>query len=374
MPLTESPHGPRGLHDRLGRWLAAAAAVLLLVPLGMALTALWNSTGADLAFTARERDGVTYLRPLTRLLAVTTDAQMVAAQGGRVDSDAVRAAVKDVGEVDSRLGEVLGTTVRWTDLAARLDTLATATPRGRAAMDAYSVVIDLELALIGRVGDTSNLILDPELDAYYVMDATLLRIPGLLVASTRAAAMTTLAQAGSGDRDEQESASDQLVAAVAFTRVRADVTALDDGLRKSIGATQSRTLGPGLLSDLDRLRDTVTGFSPPSSEVGVAITERPAAEVRAQRAEVREAALAFEAVALTELDALLVTRADAIAGQRRLVATVTAIGLGLVLALGAGWWWARRRVPQRPEGTHVAGAGPDPSVADLVGAGVGDDR
>ena len=32
-------------------------------------------------------------------------------------------------------------------------------------------------ALMARVGDTSNLILDPDLDSYYLMDAVLLKLP-----------------------------------------------------------------------------------------------------------------------------------------------------------------------------------------------------
>ncbi|MGH8009200.1 MAG: SpoIIE family protein phosphatase, partial [Candidatus Binatia bacterium] len=32
-------------------------------------------------------------------------------------------------------------------------------------------------ALIAYVGDTSNLILDPDLDSYYLMDAVLLKLP-----------------------------------------------------------------------------------------------------------------------------------------------------------------------------------------------------
>lgn len=44
--------------------------------------------------------------------------------------------------------------------------------------DAYSVLKDLR-ELVAHTGDTSNLILDPDLDSYYVMDATLIAIPQL---------------------------------------------------------------------------------------------------------------------------------------------------------------------------------------------------
>ena len=125
--------GPRGVHTRLGRWAAVGTILLLLVPLGLSLTTLWQSTGSDLTFDARERDGVRYLRPLVRLLSTTLDAQNAAVAGTAVDADAVRAALKDVDGVDDRVGATLGTTVRWTDLKARLDTLTAGNARGRAA-------------------------------------------------------------------------------------------------------------------------------------------------------------------------------------------------------------------------------------------------
>ena len=49
----------------------------------------------------------------------------------------------------------------------------------QAALDAKDTARDTAAlnALIVRVGDKSNLILDPDLDSYYMMDATLLALP-----------------------------------------------------------------------------------------------------------------------------------------------------------------------------------------------------
>ena len=45
------------------------------------------------------------------------------------------------------------------------------------AGDKADAAITAARALINKIGDASNLILDPDLDSYYVMDITLLRLP-----------------------------------------------------------------------------------------------------------------------------------------------------------------------------------------------------
>lgn len=44
-------------------------------------------------------------------------------------------------------------------------------------LDAYAKMIELIRGMISHAGDTSNLVLDPDLDSYYLMDVTLLTLP-----------------------------------------------------------------------------------------------------------------------------------------------------------------------------------------------------
>ena len=367
MPRAASPAGPvvgvareRGLLDRL---LPVLAALALLVPMGVSLASLNSQTGADLAFTDREREGITYLRPLVRLVSATVDAQSAAVAGKPLDVTRLKAAAHDVDVVDAQLGSVLGTTDRWGNLRTRLDQLGTTGGSPLATYRTYSDVIVLALALLSRVGDTSNLILDPELDAYYVMDATLLRVPAILADSGRVSALTGLAEASRSD-------ADRLAAAVSTTTVRSSLVQIDEGLRKSFDATGSRTLAAGLLTPIDRLRDAITTFAPPTREVGATTRVPTAAESELNRTAVRDAALAFESAGLTELDALLATRSEALSTNQRSVLAVTLAGLLLAAGL-AGWAVVRRR----PRGRDAAA---DPRVdlsfvdevpADLVGSG-----
>ncbi len=215
------------------------------------------------------------------------------------------------------------------------------------------------------MGDTSNLILDPELDAYYVMDATLLRVPALLVDSGKATSLTRLAQIEAGE-------ADRLAGAVSTTTVRSSIAAVDDGLRKSFGTTKSRSLGPELLTPLDRLRDTTTTFAPPAIEVGVTPTERDLAQVDSSRTALRDAALAFESTGLTELDALLAARRDSLAADQRLVFGIALAGVLLAGILAAVS--ARRSGRLRRLGAAVPEGGPtasEPVLGELVGSGQG---
>ena len=64
----------------------------------------------------------------------------------------------------------------WRNLAAKLSA-----PEAIPAKDAFSqefdhLVTDVR-TMITHMGDTSNLILDPDLDSYYLMDVTLLALP-----------------------------------------------------------------------------------------------------------------------------------------------------------------------------------------------------
>ena len=60
----------------------------------------------------------------------------------------------------------------WEDLKGKLSTLSTA-----AADDQHAHLIEDIRTMITHCGDTSNLILDPDLDSYYLMDVTLLALP-----------------------------------------------------------------------------------------------------------------------------------------------------------------------------------------------------
>jgi hypothetical protein len=328
----------------------------VLVPFTLTLASYWTSASSDISFADRERDGVVLLRPLARLIAATADVQTDAVAGNPVDASQLKLAIKVMDVADARAGGPLNTSPRWTDLRGRLNQLITSSPQGASAYQQFGTVVDLEVALTSVIGDASNLILDPELDSYYLMDTSLLRVPGMIVQAGRVADLVTL--------DERKPAADttDLTAAVASSNVQQAVTAIDAGLRKSFASTVSRTLGPGLLSQLDRLRDGVSQLAPPSTEVGQPSKPQKANALQSARIQVRDAALDVEDAALNQLDLLLADRSAASSRSRLLVALATAAGLAVIIAVA--WMIAPHR--RRPVDEPLPELAPD-HTADAAG-------
>jgi hypothetical protein len=350
------------------RWRALTVAVLLVaivVPYTVTLIALWTRTGGDEVFAQHEQAGITILRPLVRLVAATADTQTSAIAGGTIDVPRIRASLAEMDSADGQVGGTLATHQRWADLRGRINDTVLASPQGPSAYAAYTQLTDLEYALVEAVGDASNLILDPQLDSYYLVD-TLLRVPELVVESGRVADIAQLSQ-----QHEPTGRDDTTVAAVANAQVGSQIASIDDGLSKSFAATRSQTLGPALLSQLDQLRDTAATLSPPASAVGSAPVSHSAQDVQSARARLRDAGLAIEQAGLDQLGLLLQTRVDALVSTRRLVGALTVVGL--VIAAAAAWVRAPRRRPVAPDGIPDAGPlGDDRSVRDGHGRGSGD--
>ncbi len=122
-------------------------ALVLLLPLGFVSWGYVDIQRGQVEFSAAERAGVAYLRPL---LDLTVHA-----------AAPTRAQVAAVDAVDRRYGSEFDTTTLW----------------GAAKRNLTS---DTLTALISRVSDKSNLTLDPDLDSYYVMDPLVFRLPLLL--------------------------------------------------------------------------------------------------------------------------------------------------------------------------------------------------
>jgi hypothetical protein len=269
-----------------------------------------------------------------------------------VDTKAVSSAIAAVDDIDARLGGQLRTTQRWATIRAIVEERTRrAWPRPAEAYTQYSDLVTQLMELNQKVGDASRLILDPELDAYYVMNAAVLRIPEILVDSGRYTDLSVLNSA-SGLADAGSAA--QLTAA--RNRVATNATDLSDGLVKAFGNTTSPTLGPGLTRPLDDFRTAVDAVAPSNSLLAPA-PERSLNDLETDQDGLQRAALTLQQAALGELDQLLTDREDD-TGRARLIAVGAAV-LGLLVAGGAA-------VVLRTSGS-AAGDRPDP--ADEADAG-----
>lgn len=338
---------------------AVAVAVAVLAPLGVLCAQAWSSTGDTLSFVGDERRGVSYLAPLTQLLGATTEAQSAAVRGRPVDVAAVRSALAAVDRADARLGGPLRTTDRWTIARSTVAERAARTdwPLASVAYTQYSDLNTSLLELNRTVGDNSRLILDPDIDAYYVMNASLLRIPEILVDSGRYTDLRTLAAiSGGGDATGRA----QLTAA--RNRVAADAADLSDGLLEAFSRTGSSALGPGLTQPLDDFRTAVDAVAP-SASLLAPVPDRSPADLASERQGLARAALDLQQAALEQLDLLLAARQHD--QQRSRLIALVATGAGVLVAAGLAlltWWHAPHRPATEADPGDAAAAASAPAA------------
>jgi methyl-accepting chemotaxis protein len=167
------------------------SSLAFFLPVIVMLFFIISSYDSSIRFSRKEVYGNAYLRPLDRLLERIA-AHMRVSHGRDDISDRARlvsdidAVVADLLAVDGKYGAELLFTEE--ELSARGRSAAKASAlaetwnqklkgAGQDSRDAYFSFIDSIRAAVTQAGDASNLILDPDLDSYYMMDITLLALP-----------------------------------------------------------------------------------------------------------------------------------------------------------------------------------------------------
>ena len=167
-----------------------AIAFALLIPLIFAVAVLFNQQQSDINFAIRERDGATYIKNVGELLQKITLHRGLTNLQRLGSRDAIQQREKVVEEVnavfakldplDRQFGGVFQSAAQykalrdgWTDLEGGIVTRTAAEN-----FAAHNVLIEQKLfGFLRTVTNNSNLILDPALDTYYLMDLTTQRFP-----------------------------------------------------------------------------------------------------------------------------------------------------------------------------------------------------
>jgi methyl-accepting chemotaxis protein len=258
--------------------------LVLLVPGAGATYAYIGLINAQVDFTTSELDGTEVVREA--LLAMSD-----ATAGRQPDLAALRASVE-----------------KFPDLA--LDDAFAAV---RAQPTAASIA-----ALIAEAGNTSNLILDPDLDSFYVMDLQVVQLPKALAAATAARSQGAGASVAERAVDAAELAS-------AARSLRSDVDTAQ--AHTAMGDLASRLQPVTAAADAaDALAKTITGGT------GGAIDVAPLAD--AVRAAVAPAA--------DVLDDLLAVRLDRYTDDRAVTLTLTGAAAVLAFWFAVTVWWRTR--------------------------------
>jgi methyl-accepting chemotaxis protein len=305
-------------------------AVLLAIPAAYAGWAYTGEQNAKIAFSDKERVGVRYVQPVTDLLAKLVSARhdaVVAAVAGRAaQAPGIQREVRAVAAVDRELGAELQTTVLWHALQQKIDVLTSQPPSGaQAAFDAYSEATAGSQALIVQAGDKSNLILDPDLDSFYVMDAIITKLPAISDTLGRAGDRLILHSGSVGVDQRIELAVDNGI-------VKSGAAAAMAGVATTFKSTKDRDLRRNLEAPLKRLAAQIDGAT-----VNVEHVVRGDATAANTSTATAAAAAADMNVKLpAHLERLLATRIGGFNAASSRVELVLVLGLAIALyAFGA---------------------------------------
>ena len=174
-------------------------ALLVLMPVAVVTWLVISGANRQASFNQKEADGVTYLRATLPMLEQVQRARIIAAavRGGDVEyttelalsARRIDALVPGIDAVDARFLETFRTIdgrypvseswheikAAWVNLQPRLLGAAEDTGGGLARLTAR--MMDWVLT---DVANQSNLVLDPELDSYWLMEAFVERLPALM--------------------------------------------------------------------------------------------------------------------------------------------------------------------------------------------------
>src|SRR3954449_5379202 len=155
----------------------AVAALLFLAPVGYVLVALVGNQNTTIAFSDKERVGTLYLRQLAKVHQELAAAALASGKAVGAGAGIIEAAERQYGNG-----------MESADLAKAAAAAVRAVNSDGAGGDEARAALR---TLISKVGDKSNLILDPDLDSFYVMDIMLVKLPEAL---DRTVSMVSLAR------------------------------------------------------------------------------------------------------------------------------------------------------------------------------------
>ncbi len=277
--------------DRTRTSIRLGVLVLVLMVPGIGATWAYTSeVNSQIAFSAAENEGTGVVRPALLALAVTV-------AGQTPDLAAVRRAAG--ARPDLKLDDVVAELP-----AAATDRVATA---------------EALAALIAEAGNTSNLILDPDLDSSYVMDAQIVQLPKALVAAAQAQAATT-----------------STVAAQAV--LAGTLSGAADSLKTDVSTATSSTKLAGLAARLDPVTAAANAVGTLARTLTDGLDHPGAVDATATGAVAADAA----GPVADAMGRLLAVRIGGFTGQRTAILTLAATGFVIAVWFALAVLWRTR--------------------------------
>lgn len=161
--------------------------LIIVVSFGQFLYSVISELDIRIEFSAKERLGVEYDRPLLHLVKnLQQSREIFSAVDKRIERANIESEtevlIKNIDEIDLRLSGELSTKEKWADIKKKWTDMPSKISSGKIddVIIAYNDIISSALNLIVDIADNSNLTLDPDVDTYYIMDSVTTKIPALV--------------------------------------------------------------------------------------------------------------------------------------------------------------------------------------------------
>ncbi len=326
----------------------ALITILFALPLGFVMSQLLTELSRDIAGTRRELDGTAYLRPAHALLVDTHAALFISRRFAATRLMTLQSRVQEaqgkvemdfaaLATIDRRYGtpataaQVAALRERWNEVRnAPPDASAIEVERG------YLALLAEVQGLITLVGDSTALILDPELATSYLKDAVVSNLPTSenLFAQARVAG-----QGFAGGLDLMADDRARIIVLSALIKENVDTTerALPIVFRESGRGEVESTLRAPLATYTTTARAFAATLDTQivANQGGVGISP-VAYDLTAERA--MNASYALWVGAASELDALLNARIERLTGRATFVVLLALAALLVLLYLWMGFY------------------------------------
>jgi hypothetical protein len=234
--------------------------------------------------------------------AVTASLETAAAENSRLATD-LKTNSDDLGRKGHKDLAVDHLQSEWKALAAASSNISTAAARAQLASGCERVAGQVR-QLVSYIGDTSNLILDPDLDSYYLVDVTLLAMPDTVTQIATAASIGSKLISGAGSVVDQAAlVNESALLQQSIDRINASNRTTFDADAANHGV--SPTLQPKLGLALREYTSAITSYLATLKTVGANPSQITAAALAAQSAAAQKASLDYWNTGAAELDALL---------------------------------------------------------------------
>jgi len=155
----------------------ALISALFILPLVLVVYLLFSEINSRVEFAQKEIYGNAYLRPLIHFSQVVYQSR---SSQSAITTSLISQNLEKLAQVEQKYGNVLNTTEVYASLQKAWQNLQSSYQQNISdRSENYEQLIEQIDILRARVGDTSNLILDPDLDTYYLMDANLIKLPAM---------------------------------------------------------------------------------------------------------------------------------------------------------------------------------------------------